>query len=357
VLPPGSRRCEIEYTALTFLGPERVQFRYQLEGLDPDWVHAGTRRTTYLTTLPPGAYTYRVTACNAAGVYSEEGASLTLIQRPHFYETVLFYTACIVGLILLMVAFFAIRLRAAARREQELLAAVEDRTRELRELADELKDLTLIDPLTGLRNRRYLFETITPVMEELEERRAAQRAGEAGRTTDRADEGMGVLILDLDHFKDVNDAWGHDAGDLVLQNVAHLLRDCVRPTDIAVRWGGEEFLVVLPRTQKLFLTQLAERIRARMAAFPFRLPDGPRLEQTCSVGVVGYPFFEKAEVDVSLNQLISLADMALYRAKEEGRNRVIHIQPGDRPPLQEDDLRRIFADPAWAESAGYLACS
>ncbi len=188
-----------------------MRFRHKLEGLDTDWVDAGTRRTAYLNTLPPGVYTFRVTACNADGVWNENGASLTLVQKPHLYETTWFYASCIAALLLLVVGFYSIRLREAAGRERQLRRAVNDRTRELRDLTEELRELTLIDPLTGLRNRRYLFETTTTVMEELGRRRDARRRGGAGRASDATDEGMGVLILDLDHFKEINDTWGHDA--------------------------------------------------------------------------------------------------------------------------------------------------
>ncbi len=128
----------------------------------------------------------------------------------------------------------------------------------------------------------------------------------------------------------------------------------MRPTDTVVRWGGEEFLIVLPRTRREFLSGFAERVRTRIESFEFPLPRGGTVRRTCSIGVASYPFFEDAAVDLTLDQLISLADMALYRAKEDGRNRVIHLRPGPARPADPGAIRDVLADLARAASAGYV---
>lgn len=100
-LGPGKEKFEFHYTALSFLAPQKVRFRYRLEGFDTDWVDAGTRRTAYYTNIKPGAYTFRVKACNNDGIWNEAGASVAFILKPHFYQTVWFYLLCGLSLILL----------------------------------------------------------------------------------------------------------------------------------------------------------------------------------------------------------------------------------------------------------------
>ena len=353
VLAPGTQRYEFRYTALTFLGTDKVRFRYKLEGLDSDWIEADGRRTAYYNTLPPGDYVFQVVACNSDGVWNVAGDSYRLTQQPRFYETKSFYAVCVFALVFLVASLFMVRIRQLRRREEELVRAVEERTRELRQLARELKELTLIDPLTGLRNRRFLFETITPVMEELSRQRAnAEQAGGDRRTGSTGD-GMGALIIDIDHFKSINDTWGHDAGDIVLKEFARLTLDCVRAQDVSVRWGGEEFLIVLPQTRRDSLFQFAERIRTRVEGHVFQIPTQD-VHITCSIGLAVYPFFEESAVDLSLNQLITVADLGLYMAKNEGRNRSIHVMPGERMPEDTDEVQQALADLEWAESTGLM---
>ncbi len=353
VLAPGTQHYDFRYTALTFLGTDKVRFRYKLEGLDSDWIEAGTRRTAYYNTLPPGEYVFQVVACNSDGIWNVNGASYRLIQKPHFHETKTFYAFCVFVLVFLVAGLFMVRIRQMRKREEELVRAVGERTRELRQLARELKELTLIDPLTGLRNRRFLFETITPVMEELSRQRAQAEKASGDRRSGPGGDGMGALIIDIDHFKSINDTWGHDAGDVVLKEFARLLLDCVRAQDVSVRWGGEEFLVVLPQTRRDSLFQFAERIRTRVEDHLFQIP-GETVHITCSIGLAVYPFFGSSDVDLSLNQLITVADMGLYTAKHEGRNRSIHVTPGERTPADTEEVRRALADLEWAEEAGLM---
>ncbi|MFC0268852.1 GGDEF domain-containing protein [Kushneria aurantia] len=157
------------------------------------------------------------------------------------------------------------------------------------------------DPLTGLANRRGAQH----VLRRLDRDRAAGAVAS-------------VLIGDIDHFKAVNDTLGHDAGDQVIQAFAARIRSVLRQQDIAVRWGGEEFLVLLPRTDLAEALQVAQRLREQIAASPFPA-GGQTVAITTSVGVA------EARNDArSLQSVISSADDALYRAKREGRNRVCH---------------------------------
>ncbi len=126
VFPPGVRQFEIHYTALSYLAPDRVRFSYMLEGVDDKWVDAGTRRVAYYTRIPPGAYRFRVIACNNDGLWNRRGASIQVSLEPHFYETRLFYFATVLALITGAAFLVAFRIRQLKQRERILEARVDE---------------------------------------------------------------------------------------------------------------------------------------------------------------------------------------------------------------------------------------
>jgi two-component system cell cycle response regulator len=162
-------------------------------------------------------------------------------------------------------------------------------------------EAAVIDPLTGLHNRRYLDAKLDPLV-----RRVA-----AGRA------GVAALVIDLDHFKSLNDTYGHDAGDTVLREFAHRLAATVRPLDIVCRTGGEEFVVIMPGTPGDLAALAAERLRRRIVAAPYAISAETSLAVTISVGVAA------ARPDDTALTLLKRADQALYRAKQAGRNRIM----------------------------------
>ncbi len=179
----------------------------------------------------------------------------------------------------------------------------------------------LTDVLTGWHNRRYL------------KRRLPEEVARALRH----DQPLSALLLDVDHFKRINDKYGHPAGDCVLRDVAARIRQELRSSDVAVRYGGEEFVVVLPQTAESDAVQMAERINQTIANRPFTVEPGLALDVTVSAGIAALapmphisasrPLFETQERGVELQQLgaelLHRADAALYRAKAGGRNRVV----------------------------------
>jgi two-component system cell cycle response regulator len=172
----------------------------------------------------------------------------------------------------------------------------------------ELIRLARLDELTGLCNRRYLLERLT------QEILRAKRYGPP----------LCLMMLDLDHFKSINDTYGHLIGDQVLAGVARLLTDTIRATDIAGRYGGEEFCLILTETSLDGGRLLAERLRQCIAATTFSADDGTTLHVTCSIGMAQY-----TPEHTEPKTLLALADQALYKAKASGRNRVILAsQPG-----------------------------
>ncbi|MBW6493273.1 MAG: GGDEF domain-containing protein [Burkholderiaceae bacterium] len=186
---------------------------------------------------------------------------------------------------------------------------------------EELKRLAIHDGLTGLRNQ---LEFYTVLEAELER---AQRTGRA----------VSLLLIDIDDFKKVNDRHGHQAGNLVLKELAELLTRQVRTIDSACRYGGEEFAVILPETELAAASSLAERIRAATEEFEFSIGEEQPTNVTISIGVASYPAHA-----ANTRALFTAADTALYEAKNHGKNRVsthaaIHaVAPGESMPLRQE---------------------
>lgn len=168
---------------------------------------------------------------------------------------------------------------------------------------EELKQLVTTDPLTGLYNYRYFEEILCSEM---------QRTQRTGRPTS-------LVMIDLDHFKAVNDQWGHEAGNKALQTAARIFREEVRLFDIICRYGGEEFALILPQTGLRIAVTVAERIRACLQRNPVRVDD-LEFNVTASFGVAQY----QQGSDLSPQALVEMADRYLYEAKQQGRDRVCH---------------------------------
>lgn len=354
----GTRDIDISWAAPGFVSPELVRFRYRLEGLDEGWKEADTRRVAPYTHLPPGSYTFEVVAASADGVWGEQPASYAFVVHPALHQTPLFYVIVGASLLLLGGAASGLRVRQLRVRERELVEAVDERTVELRRMAEELEELSLRDPLTGLRNRRYLFETVGEQVQELDRLRTLARSGAEDRRSIPDQDALGVFLVDIDFFKDVNDTWGHDAGDEVLLRISQILEGCVRSGDMVVRWGGEEFLIILARTRSSHLADFAHRLRTRVAEASFLLPGGHRIHRTCSVGFACYPFYAEGPEaeDLSMEQVISAADLGLYRAKRLGRNRAVHVRAGPRVPTPEQRAQAL-SDLRWAEEESFLVAA
>jgi two-component system chemotaxis response regulator CheY len=182
----------------------------------------------------------------------------------------------------------------------ERILQLEDR---LREAHEQMEYQAMHDALTGLLNRRAI---------------QIHAEAEAKRAT-RASAALSLLLLDVDNFKAINDRYGHLVGDQALQTVAKVLSSNVRQYDWVGRWGGEEFLCVLPSTSQSEAGQAAERIRSSVAAVTLTAPDSSTVHMTVSIGVACIEGYRDV---IWLDKLIQSADHALYKAKTEGRNRV-----------------------------------
>jgi diguanylate cyclase (GGDEF)-like protein len=322
------------FAALDFTAPHNNKYAYKLEGFDPDWVQLGSARRVTYTNLDPGRYTFRLRAANSGGRWNEDGLAIpvTVAAAPWttgwaFAGYGIFILGGILGLTRVQQRKFereAEYARALEDRVHERTRELSDRQDELQRLNDELAQASITDSLTGLANRRFLAEYIEKEVALLHRR--YRNMPEGSVTPDSLD--LAFLMIDLDHFKKINDTAGHAAGDAVLRQLRDILKAASRTSDIIVRWGGDEFVLVARDLSGEGLSELAERIRTRVAQHVFEIGDGRVVRISCSVGFAAYPFFREQLDALTWEQVISVADRALYVAKASGRNAWVGFNPG-----------------------------
>jgi len=327
---------EIRFSTLSFVNEEQVEHQVRLVGLEPDWRSAPTREARY-PSLPPGAYRFEVRSRLGVGSWSSV-AAVPFVILPAWWET---WSARFLGgslLLALVAAAVSARFSAVSRRSRELEIAIADRTTELARANAALTELSLTDALTGLRNRRYLELSLPKDVARVERVYRDMKKGSLDRQATNAD--IVFLMVDLDHFKEVNDTFGHLAGDKVLLQTAILLGQYMRQSDTVVRWGGEEFLVVALDSGRAYGATLAARICGGLREHPFDLGSGRTLRRTCSVGFAVYPFLQDDLERFSWTRVVEIADRCLYAAKRSGRDAWVGIRPSDGV-LSEDLLATI----------------
>jgi len=296
ILWPGTKNIEIQFSALSFLIPERVRFKYRLEGFDSEWVETGSRRVAYYTNLSPGDYRFQVVASNDDGLWNNLGAQVNIVLKPHFYQTRLFYLASFLLAIFIVFVANRVSMRFIRARANYLSRIVDERTIELRKSQIELEQLAHFDTLTSLPNRRRFSEEFGKMCNE-------------GKGYE-----FGLLLVDVDRFKTINDTFGHDAGDKFLVVTAQRLGLAVRSTDKVARLGGDEFAILLAGTiDEECLRRVCDRIVESFSE-PVSFRNGSILASV-SVGIALFP--EDGDTPESLNKS---ADLALYEAKRRGRN-------------------------------------
>lgn len=320
------------FTALNYRDTEKNLYAYKLDGFDNQWREVGNQRTALYTNLPAGTYQFRVKASNNDGIWNEEGRSLQLIVLPPPWKTWWAYTiyaAIVIGLLLLFVHNQHQKVMVARNISRELEHKVAERTAELQNKNAELEGayaqleaISLSDPLTGLNNRRYLQKLIPMDIAKVQREYEPPTPNRAQRKIARD---LTFFILDVDFFKSVNDVHGHAAGDQLLVQLSEVLTKICRESDCVVRWGGEEFLIVSRFADRDEAPLMAERIRKSIEQFNFTLPDGNSLKKTCSMGFASFPFLREHPATLSWEQVIDIADRALYAAKKSGRNRCVGI--------------------------------
>lgn len=335
--PHNQNTLQVSFSALSFTDQSGVRYQTRLQGLDAGWYDSPTREARYAG-LPPGDYQLQLRARYRDGAWGPL-TQLDLTVRPAWWQTLTFKLALAAVFVL---ALWAVERRRVARHHDQtarLEELVVSRTEQLAVANEQLRQQSLTDPLTQLHNRRYLNEVMVQHVA-LVDRALRSQVLRRARTAP-AGEGLTLVMVDVDHFKSVNDEHGHAAGDLVLQQLATLLRQCTRESDTVARWGGEEFAVVGRQASPQDAVVLAERIRSRVAAHDFDIGGGAILRRTCSIGFVIYPFVAAEPQRLSWERLFELADRCLYVAKRNGRNRAVGLQPCLDKLLEPADVESL----------------
>ncbi|MDX5407386.1 MAG: diguanylate cyclase [Chromatiaceae bacterium] len=319
-LAAGASRIELQFAGLGFVMPQRIQYRTKLEGFDTDWVERGSNTSAEYTNLPPGNYRFMVSAAYPQGSWSEHNASFSFSIAPYFWQRSLFWLMLVVFSVLSAVLALRWRLGSLKRRAKQLSAQVAEKTFELQQQADHLRQVdqersalllqikqqaqefelqARLDPLTSLANRRAFDEALA---------RECARSRRNGLP-------LCLVLVDIDHFKRVNDRYSHSVGDQILKLVATEVSQHCRQDDTVARWGGEEFALLLPNTVLTEAKDICERIRLAIekidcSAF------AANLHISISMGIAQYAG------EAAHDKLLVRSDNALYKAKQNGRNRI-----------------------------------
>ncbi len=311
----------IKFAALSYQISSKNTFQYKMEGFDKDWSPPRTVNQATYTNLSPGNYTFLVRAANHDGVWNNEPARLEIKILPPWWGTWWFRISAFLLLVAAIAGGVQLRINSIRAINRELEKRVDERTRELQEaqqqlenanaelktqlaeitqLEQKVREQAIRDALTGLHNRHYLSEILD---------------GELSRAR-RGSYTVAFLLADLDHFKKINDTYGHPAGDQALIKTAQLISQHTRRSDIACRYGGEEFLIVMPEIHREDALKRAEQLRADIEALSIEF-EGQKIPVTASIGVAIYPLNGEDS-----SALLSAVDSAMYQAKHNGRNQV-----------------------------------
>jgi diguanylate cyclase (GGDEF)-like protein len=339
-----------QFAALDFTAPGQNRYLYKLDGFDTDWVEADKTRQASYTNLSGGEYTFRVRAANSDGVWNEAGLAIPIsVEAPpwaRWWAYVLYVSAIFLMMYLVWAQQQKKVLREAsyARRLQAEVAArtseLAERNSQLQHANSQLQEASVTDPMTGLGNRRSLYNAVNALLQ-------PDAAGHV--STQR----IVLMIVDLDRLKPVNDQYGHEAGDRMIVQIGELLKQVSRSTDLVVRWGGDEFVVVCRDADMSIAMQLAERMRGIVAKQLFRVGAGRAARTSCSIGFAPYPFVQEFPECTTWEQSLALADAALYQAKRT-RNSWVGIAGKARAAQLPQLVQSIEADALQLEHEGFI---
>jgi len=304
-LPWSREALEIALATPAYRNRNAVALEYRLAGFDDRWTVA-PHPDVRLTGLPAGSYRFEARSTDLERGSPSGSVALDFEITPPWWATRAFYAACAVLALGLVWAWSWWRTRVLVRSEQRLQALVRERTRELEDSRERLRELATRDALTGAWNRRAILDIL--------ER-------ELGRTR-RENQSLTLVLADIDHFKRVNDTHGHPVGDAVLCEFVQRLSAAIRPYDAIGRYGGEEFVLVLPGLGSSVTEnhERLSRIHAVIAASAMHVGD-TAITVTCSFGAIGL----EPSASTGVDAMIAAADAALYQAKHGGRDRIVHV--------------------------------
>ena len=291
----------IEFAATDYMNANELRYAYKLVDFENSWRFTDYKaRVATYTNLEPGHYRFTVKAINQENVWSSDEAQLEVIVIPPWWDKPIWRGALLVTVLLLITSVVWLRISALKARSTELSLKVEEKTRDLEAMVEKLTLLSSQDSLTTLKNRRYF----------------TQRAKAEWQEFKRHNRGFSLLIVDIDFFKKINDQYGHHVGDAVLVKVAKTLENNLRESDVISRWGGEEFLILLPSLNLQEAYWVAEKLRKSVAEQVVETPPHT-VNVTITCGVADIKDYD------SIDACIHAVDKKLYVGKESGRNAVV----------------------------------
>ncbi|HET9031600.1 MAG TPA: diguanylate cyclase [Dokdonella sp.] len=304
LLPAGTQNLSIGFSVLSGLREQESSYRSQLLGLETEPGSWTTEHHRRFSRLPSGTYELKVEGRDYTGTASEPISLRFKVDALWWEQSRM---QILIGLLALCVAAGLVLLynRNLRLRQRHLKREVARRTSEIRAANQRLTELSYQDPLTGVANRRRLMEVINSTIE-----RALKRSLP-----------IGLIVIDVDHFKAYNDQHGHPSGDVALRAVAQTLKSAMREQDLVARFGGEEFACLLIDADSELVARCAERMRALVEALPPRVLGNNTRTITISAGMLS----RVPNPGDSAADLLREADAALYRAKHQGRNRVCRV--------------------------------
>ncbi|XOV87547.1 MAG: two-component regulator propeller domain-containing protein [Pseudomonadota bacterium] len=358
----GDRYVDFRFAALDFASPDKNTYRYMLDGFDEDWIDPENfRRATY-TNLPSGNYVFRVRAANNDGIWNDTAVAIPLEVVPPFWLSVYAYTLyvlIIAGIVATYVLVQRNKLSNEAKMRRLLEVEVRQRTLELAERNEQLEDAnekltvaSMSDALTGLQNRRYLYSYLESQIAALNRLVARLQDLPDAAVRIRREGSLFFMMIDLDGFKAINDTFGHAAGDAALLQVRDLLRASTRESDVIIRWGGDEFLIVGKSESQAGLELLAERIRHDLTEHDYVVGEGQVGSLAGSIGVALFPFNAHHPRRFTWEQVVAVADQAAYVAKANGGNAWVTL--GAVETTEQIDVIRMKEDLSAVIDAGQV---
>jgi diguanylate cyclase (GGDEF)-like protein len=336
-----------QFTPLLLNNTSAVTCRYRLAGLEPSYVETNLREVLY-SHLPAGSYEFTVQCRRDLLPWTPNAARFSFTVLPPWWQTSWFRGANVVAALVLIWLIVRARTYSLNRRRRHLERAVAERSAELLQKNRELEEISLTDPLTHARNRRYFYEMIPADAAHVLRHYRGFTVPEKPEPVIKE---LVFAMVDIDFFKFANDEHGHMAGDQLIQEIARRLSDLIRKSDVLVRWGGEEFLIVCRSTDRFHAPLLCSRILESVSAMPYQL-ESAEVNLTCSVGWAPFPWIPEAPDALTLEQVLEIADRALYVAKRTGRNHGIGLVPSPEATRAPYDIRieaLRTANPAMAD--------
>ena len=352
VLPHSVKNLSVSYSAPLFSGAGALLFDYSF---DREHIRGTTERTIVLSNVKSGLHEFSVRAYRSGDPWKFSEKKLVFQVKPAFYEKKGFIVTVPFFVVFILAVIVFLNRRLKVIRNGEIKRLIDEKTAELQMQNNTLKEAVMKDPLTGLMNRRYMFEVEErKIRRFIESRDRKVHLMDNRNLLEKNDLVYGVIMMDIDHFKRVNDLYGHDAGDMVLKGVAQIMQDSVRADDILIRWGGEEFLIVLKNIPVKKMFEIAKKIRKTIETHPFTAQSGSTIWVTVSMGVVFLPFFVNEPKLLTFENIITLADMALYNSKNQGRDMATFVVPGKNVPATENDVTGMLSSSEFAAVNGFF---